>query len=341
MKRRIAYLDFLRCLAIGLVIVLHVMVPFVGNVGLYGKTSWFFCLAMNTLNRTGVPLFFMISGYLHLNSGGSVDVGRFYRRNIPKLLVPLCVWTLIYSLYSAWHGGTGFRVADYLAALLNNGSAYHMWFVYTMLGMYLLIPFLKRIVDGCTRKQLWLLLGIVLFPTTLRPMVNVSLPVYLYLFEPLVEGYVGYLLFGYLLATAKLSRRARLLVYAGGVFGYGWGTFGNLLTASAESIPLPFNLGYSVNHYLCAGAIFVFVRAVFERHESFLAPAGPVLAGASDLVFGVYWVHVLVLSVVNDVVLADLTVMELVAVQTVLTAVVSFGFAWVVSKVPGLRRALM
>lgn len=47
--------------------------------------------------------------------------------------------------------------------------------------------------------------GIILFPTTLRPILNQLLPVDLYFFDPLMEGYVGYFLLGYLLGkeTAK------------------------------------------------------------------------------------------------------------------------------------------
>ena len=61
MKERLQYADALRCLAICFVIILHVINPFVGKASLVGTPSWFFCIAQNTLNRTGVPLFFMLN----------------------------------------------------------------------------------------------------------------------------------------------------------------------------------------------------------------------------------------------------------------------------------------
>ena len=341
MKQRIQYLDFLRCLAICLVIVLHAMRPFIGDTAFYGTAAWYVCMVQNAFNRAGVPLFFMISGYLLLSSPASAHPGPFYRRNIPKLLIPLTVWTLIYTLTAAHRAAEAFAPSRFFSALLNSGGAYHMWFVYTMLGIYLLVPFLKRMVDGSTQKELCLLLAILLFPTALRPLLNLSLPVYIHLFDPLMEGYIGYFLFGYLLGSAELSRPVRLAFYIGGVLGYLLGTLGNLLTASAEAIPLPFNLGYYLNHYLCAGAIFLFFKTFFTRRAALLAPAAPLMAKLSDLVFGVYWVHVLALNTIADAVTVDLTVSQLLALQIPLTVVLSFGFAWVVSKIPPLKKVLM
>ena len=59
MRERIAYLDFLRCLAIFLVILLHTLVPVVTNTGVYGVPSWKLCVALDAFTRVGVPLFFM------------------------------------------------------------------------------------------------------------------------------------------------------------------------------------------------------------------------------------------------------------------------------------------
>ena len=60
-KERVAYLDCLRCFAIFLVIVLHVLVPVVSNTGLYGVPSWELCVVLDAFTRVGVPLFFMLS----------------------------------------------------------------------------------------------------------------------------------------------------------------------------------------------------------------------------------------------------------------------------------------
>ena len=97
MKERLQYADALRCLAIWFVILLHVINPFVVKPSLVGTPSWIFCIIQNTLNRTGVPLFFMLSGYLLLKNPRTREIGAFYRHSLPRLAVPLLFWNVIFA----------------------------------------------------------------------------------------------------------------------------------------------------------------------------------------------------------------------------------------------------
>ena len=88
MKQRILYLDFLRCLAICFVVVLHSIASTLVNPEFYQCSTWYLCMLINPFVRTGVPLFFMISGYLLLRRPNTEHIGDFYRHNIPKLVIP-------------------------------------------------------------------------------------------------------------------------------------------------------------------------------------------------------------------------------------------------------------
>lgn len=182
------------------------------NPEFYSCTTWYLCMGLNPVDRTGVPLFFMISGCLLLSRSGTERVWDFYKHNIPKLVVPLAAWSVIYYAAEVACGRHPIDIFEFLSRFLNQGVSYHMWFVYTLVGIYLMCPFLKQIVDHCTPRQLVILLGIILFPTTLRPILNQLLPVDLYFFEPLMEGYVGYFLLGYLLGKVKFQTKTRILI---------------------------------------------------------------------------------------------------------------------------------
>lgn len=100
MEKRIPYLDFLRCLAIFFVIVLHSIAPTLVNPGFYSCATWYLCMLADPFDRTGVPLFFMISGYLLLSRSGTEQVWKFYRHNIPKLVIPLAkASNLVFGVY--------------------------------------------------------------------------------------------------------------------------------------------------------------------------------------------------------------------------------------------------
>ena len=341
MNKRYPYLDLLRCLAIFFVVVLHVMTPVLTNQGLYGSTSWYVCLFQNSLNRAGVPLFLMISGCLMLRDARTLAVGRFYKKRLPRLLLPLAVWNGIYYIAHALRAGEALSPVEYLRQLLNNGSSYHFWFVYTLLGIYLIAPFLKRMVDAAGVREQLILLAIVLFPGAIRPWLNMAGPIYIFLFDPLMESYLGSFLLGYLLGSQRLSKKVRAGIYLGGVAGFLIGSVGNLVTASPERIPLPFNMAYGLNHYLVAGAIFVLVRTFFETHEAGLARLTKPLASLSGLVFGVYWVHVIALDLAGGFLGTAMPLPLLLALETVLTLALSLGFSWAASKVSVLRKCLL
>ena len=287
-KDQLSYLNYLRFGSILLVILLHCLSGFLTDPSFYPLRSYKLILLFNEIGRAGVPLFFMMSGYLLLNDPRTSDFSPFYKRRLSRILIPLCIWNAVYCLHYQKD------ILTFIKESLVEGCAYHLWFLYTLLGIYLLAPFLKMIVDYATRKQLWWLLILICFSGTLRPAFNMLTPLYVYLFPNLMEGYVGYFLLGYLLGTApsggKNDRWVALLATGAGM---GLGVFGNYLLSSSENLSLPFNTGYSLNHYLLAGGIFLLARTFRWMERPYVRSVGKVL---SALTFQIYFVHVLVLE---------------------------------------------
>lgn len=343
MKNRVLFLDFLRCSAIFFVIVLHAMTPFITDATYYGKPSWYLCVLQNPINRIGVPIFFMISGFLMLSNPKTENISEFYKRRIPRIVIPLISWNLIYWVMNSVFIGTPLRLSDFFTALINEGSCYHMWFAYTLLGIYLITPFLKRIVNACNDYQLLIFIGIILFPSTIRPILNTIFPFYTYLFPPLMEGYLGYYLIGYFIFKQQLSFKVRMAVYTGGIIGYAVCVLGTLAASSSERIVLPFNGGYSFNHYLCAIAFTVFVRALLDRWDRTHCSKRGYMERLSQLVFGVYWSHVLFLDIFGRLLgkMNTITTTQFLILQIVLTVLSSFALASVIKKIPVLRKLLM
>lgn len=338
MKQRVLYLDFLRCLAICFVVVLHSIAPTLVNPKVYSCTTWYLCMGIDPFDRAGVPLFFMISGFLLLSRRDTERIWAFYRHNIPKLVIPLTAWSLVYYAAEVVWGQHPIQVEQFLGRFFNQGVSYHMWFIYTLLGIYLLYPFLKRMVDRCTTRQLWVLVGIILFPTTLRPIFNQISPVQVYLFGPMMEGFLGYFLLGYLLGRVELGRKTRGLIYLGGAAGYAACLLGNLAQASPQGIALPMDGGYMLNHYLLASSLFVFFRTFFDKHEARLERFSRPLEKASNRVFGVYWVHVLILNMLTGLVDFQGPLPVWVALQIGCGLILSALLSGVFSTLPILRR---
>lgn len=329
-----------------MVIALHCAVGCLTNVSLFAAKTWWLAAFINGVSRMGVPLFFMISGFLALSNEATLNIRAFYTKRFSRLVIPFFFWDIVYFVLNSAAAGTGLSVSLFFTELFGHGSKYHLWFVYQIAGIYLLTPFLKMIIDRCSKRALLLFLFVILLQPTFLGFINSVQPYFkITPFLALIEGYAGYFVYGYILASFDFSRRQRGIIYGLGVFGLLISFFGNYFLSSAESLNLTFNAGYGINHYLSAGALFLAARELFERRGRlssgrFAAAAGKI----SRLSFGIYLSHVLMIGAAGYI--SALAGFELSpAVNMVLTFVFSSlaatALTWCFSKLPLLRRTVI
>lgn len=336
----VVYIDVLRYLAICLVIALHCVVGYVKDADMYGTGTWWLCSIINSFGRMGVPVFFMLSGFLLLSGSRALDIRSFYKKRFLKLAVPFLVWDAVYYLEGCVIRGS-WAILPFFQQLVQQGSKYHLWFIYQIMGLYLLTPFLKKIVDHSDTRELLVFLAVILLQPTVFRLVNVVQPIFhIAPFLALVEGYVGFYLLGYLLGTRNVPPRLRRAIYLLGIVGMAAGTWGNYLCSSAEKISFYFSEGYSIMQYLTAGALFLLLKEQGGR----LPPCAVDWARRlADLTFGIYFVHVLVLDLLVaaegrlgfSLPLACWVVFNIIAVSAVSTCA-----AFLLSRLPVLRRLI-
>ena len=91
---------------------------------------------LNVLPRACVALFVVASSYLQFPL--HYPTGEFFRRRAVRILIPFFIWTVVYAL--VW----GEPVQNFKDLLLNfNYAAGHLWFVYMLIGLYLIMPILS------------------------------------------------------------------------------------------------------------------------------------------------------------------------------------------------------
>lgn len=340
MQKRIFYLDFIRVLAILLVLMLHSFTPLITTVDFYGTRSWYLSVCINEVSRMGVPLFFMISGYLLLSNEKNENVLLFYKKRLPRILIPLIFWNAIYFFYYSVTNGSDLNIRELFLQFFNNGSAYHMWFVYTLFAIYLITPFLIKIVKSSDLKQLFILFLIVIFPGTLRPLWNTYSGFYVYLFSPLMESYLGYFLLGYILSKIRIDIKVKILSIVSMITGFVLGTLGNVFSSSYEQLSFPYNGGYSLNHYLLASGAFLLIKGCTEK-LNIPESLSRTVSFFAEISFGVYWVHVIVLDyVVRDFSLS-LTPILFYLVHFIAVTVISIIISSFLYFIKPLRKILM
>lgn len=331
------HLDLLRLFAAFFVIALHVLSPWHSSLPDFGTRTWHVVNILNELVRTGVPIFLMLTGCLLLPSPSTKQFGSFYRRRLIRILVPFLGWDIVYFIVYRIQAGQPLSLRAFVDELLNQGSAYHFWYVYTLAAIYLLLPFLARALEGCSNRQIFWLVIIVAFPATLRTLFNITTPFYLYLTEPLMEGYLGYVILGYWLSRIKLSRLTAWAIPICGIGGWVMGVCFNYFRSSPEGLDLYFNGGYTLNHYLLAAALFLAARHLRLPDSPRL---GATLHRLSGLTYTVYLAHVLVLAVLARILPMPTPALEI-AVYPIVCFVLCLALAWGINLTQRLAISLL
>lgn len=166
-SKREIWVDWMRVTACFLVMLTHCCEPFyLGGEGsrILTESDALWVSVLNVLPRAAVALFIMASSYLQFPL--HYDTKEFFRRRAARILAPFLFWTVVYALI--W----GEPVQNFKDLLLNfNYAAGHLWFVYMMVGVYLLMPLLSPWAEKVGKRELQFYLAVWLF-TTLIPLIR-------------------------------------------------------------------------------------------------------------------------------------------------------------------------
>lgn len=207
-KKRNVALDLLRVIAILLVIWQHTSeFYYIGdNLQLVDHDLTRSVGILDSLSRLSVPLFVMISGYLLLPLKGTVS--HFFKHRFTRILWPWLFWCVAFAVYFVFY-----RDDSLTTCLLNIAripvnwgvDVGHLWYIYMLIGLYLLVPILSPWLNQCSKRQLQFYLSLWLI-TTLLPYLHLWQSQWwgectwnptptLYYFT----GFGGYLVLGYYL----------------------------------------------------------------------------------------------------------------------------------------------
>ena len=189
MKERIFFYDFLRVIACLMIIIVHS--PASNTPYMYNN---YFAIITYTM-MAGVALFFMLSGGLLLPS--QLSPKDFFKRRLSRVVGPIVFWTMVYAMYQYFFDGIGLKQLglEILGMPFSNQGAPELWFMYTLLGLYLVTPILSPFITKAKREdmELYLLIwGISLLIPYLKLLWNIpDSGIFTY-----VSGYVGFFFLG-------------------------------------------------------------------------------------------------------------------------------------------------
>lgn len=113
--------------------------------------------------RVGLPVFFVISGMFILNQNIG-NIFSFYKKRLISISVPFIIFSILHYLISSYWNHTSPSITDYASRLTNTTAiSIHFWFVYAIIGLYIVSPFFAFMIRQLDSRQAWVGLGVLTF----------------------------------------------------------------------------------------------------------------------------------------------------------------------------------
>lgn len=283
MKHRILYLDIVRCLACLMVIMIHSPQP--------NSANGYVLSSISLLTAPCNGLFFMVSGALLLPIDKSTTI--FLKTRLIKIAFPLLLWSLFYIIVEciATHTTNGLVRSIISLPFSAQGSGI-LWFMYVMLGLYLLAPVLSPWLRQASPKEIefFLLIWVItLCYPLIRPLVDVNQGTggILYYFS----GYVGFFVLGYYLHnySALWSKWALIGMY---IFPVGCAMAFKLADIKINFYDIFWNLSL-LTPMMCT-SLFVIAKKFVERTQLLNSRFEMLLTDFSCCSYGIYLLHIFI-----------------------------------------------
>lgn len=334
-KKRLIYVDTIRVFAMLLVVLAHACA---NDLAATPRTlKWDVVNSIVIVTEIAVPLFFMISGAMVLNSRKTYDLKYLFKHRLVRVVVPFLVWSVVSAFLARWLAGP-VDMNDFANTLL---LMYHKpvlvayWFMYPLIGLYLLSPFLKAIADKIDDKTLlyllilWAVIDLVLPTLTTTTPKNIGM--YFDSFDLgriVVSKDIGYFFIGYRISKIerhhlKLNLNILLPIILLAI--------NIVISFLALNKNLNFlNAVSNVNIPIIAALIFM----LFKRFEpKYTDNFSRIIELLAPLTYGVYLVHGLAIQTVQKYyVTANFLYVWL------LSVVASLLIIFILSKIPVVKR---
>jgi surface polysaccharide O-acyltransferase-like enzyme len=291
--------DLIRTLAIVLVILLHAAIEqfSINNEVSQGVlVRWWAVDFYDSIARVCVPLFVMLSGALLLQPYKVEEpVHVFLKKRFVRIGLPLLFWGSAYFAWRYFANNEVFTLTSIGQGILS-GPYYHFWFLYMIIGLYLVTPLLRVLVAHAERQVLRYFLLLWFIGSAAIPVINLFVTYSLVSNFFLVTGWIGYFMLGlYLLDTRVRPRTLYVALFS----GFAWTIIGTYLITFFVGGQLQyfFYNFLGINVILASTALFLLLNTIptdYVKKKSFSTNRLIHFIGQSSL--AIYLMHVIVLE---------------------------------------------
>lgn len=343
------YIDCLRCLSALAVVMIHICVTAKTDFSGYSAIdNW---LATSTANffHFSVPCFLMISGVLFLDPAKTLTISKLIKRYISRYVLVVIIFGWGFSICEEVFRTKKLGIMELgqgFIAMLEGRSWEHMWYMYTLIGVMLIVPVLKVLIDRGESEVLMYILIVILLFHSLLPCIKSFMGVEIGVVSPFSSIYIAYIILGFMIGTGKLVYSNRVCRYGivmacvvimASYYGVIFGGIKQLSAIGSYDSPVV---------VLLSSGIFIYMK----NHEKNIAEyfqlhcwlKALILMGSS-LSFGVYLIHMFWINLAYKLLcinpFGSFMTAKIIGLWFGVLGL-SFAAAWLMGRMPLLKKIL-
>lgn len=290
-KTSIKSFIYLRILACFGIVVLHTLFSSTVYFDL-SKTTFMWVDIFQNLLMWAVPFFLMITGTLLLDPEKELGKSRIIKYLL-RVGIALVVFTFIYQLLDSIYSTNSFNFIRtlklWVTKLLTGQSWAPTWYLYLMIGLYLMIPFYRMVVKKASINQIGLLITIIIVFVSIIPMIKIdghNLAFYI----PTSIIYPCYLFLGYFIYHKRIPKVIYAIMFAFSTIAIVQITFIRFMELNHFDGDI--SLGYE--------NLLVIIQSagLFGLLKDIKFNPGKIIKTIDNSTFGIYLIHIILIKMI-------------------------------------------
>lgn len=273
------------------------------------------------------------------------------KKYILRLLAVLIVWGVLFYFFELWIFDQPITIKNMILApisILAGNTGYHLWYLYSIIPVYLLIPTLKVFVDNATREQQRYMLLVLftlcscfsLFNSVVRKIPQLRGAISIGITLPVMSAYVACVLAGYYMTHFELNKGERKVLNLIAVLSFLYMPIVNILLSMLNET---YDTSLSEYSGVCSISVAGWLYSKLKLQEGALQKSRmkKTVLNIGGKTFGIYLVHVIFVSIIFHklpVTWEKMNAMLVVLIGTAIVFTASSVLTWLLMKVPYVNR---
>ena len=320
---RVPYLAYIRAISSVAIVLLHTAFAFAGTEGL-SESLVKVSLVIRNCCLWAVPLFVMVTGALLLDPNRDIQIKDIFHKYIKRILILIFVFTLLNEAFDVFLLGKKYDnpfAFEYLIKVFTDQSWPHMWYLYMLVGIYLLLPIYRAAAKNMGKKEFQYLLIVYFIFLSVRPLIYGLFGVQSAFYITTTTIYPFYLFAGYAIHNDYINVSKQYAI-AGSIIGLVGVILATLYLPQLSTISYAFPC--VVLQAICLFALF--------KQSTVLNKADKVLMQMDSVSLGVYLLHLMPIKLFFNVLGWNKSIFMIIPVACI-SYIISYGVTYAYKKI--------